>query len=212
MCIRDSLWIVSELQRREISFQNIAPHYIGDWEKGIDYIGDVDAFQEEFKIHCQIAAQMGGYKLSLHSGSDKFSVYPIFARESDGLFHIKTAGTSWLEAAKVLSMCQPDLYREIHHFALKCFDKDRFSYHLSTDLQRIPDITKLKDEELPHLFSDTNSRQLIHITYGSILREKDQKGTYKFRDRIYRVLFQNENIHNQEVTNHIKHHLELLNL
>jgi len=166
------LWIASELQRRGVDFQNIAPHYIGDWEKGIDYIGDVDTFQEEFRLHCQIASKIGGYKLSLHSGSDKFSVYPIFARESEGFYHIKTAGTSWLEAVKIIALSQPDLYRAIHKFALQCFDQDRFSYHLSTNLQKIPDITKLKDEELVNLFSNNNARQLIHITYGSILREK----------------------------------------
>lgn len=206
------LWIASELQRRGVDFQNIAPHYAGDWEKGIDYIGDVDHFREEFKLHCQIASQVGGYKLSLHSGSDKFSVYPIFARESHRFFHIKTAGTSWLEAVKVIAMSQPDLYREIHHFALQCFNQDRFSYHLSTDLEKIPDIQKLKDDELVHLLSDRHSRQLIHITYGSILREKDSMGKYKFRDRIYRILFQNEKLHDQVVARHIKHHLELLNL
>jgi len=206
------LWIASELHRKGVDFQNIAPHYIGDWEKGIDYIGDIGTFREEFKLHCQIASEMGGYKLSLHSGSDKFSVYPIFANESDGYFHVKTAGTSWLEAVKTIVMCQPALYREMHDFALKCFEKDSFSYQLSTDLQKIPNIAKLKDEELVHLFLDNNARQLIHITYGSILREKDERGRYQFRDRIYKLLFENEAIHYQEVTKHIQHHLKLLNL
>jgi tagaturonate epimerase len=206
------LWIALELHHKGVDFQNIAPHYIGDWEKGIDYIGDVDNFREEFKLHCLIASQMGGYKLSLHSGSDKFSVYPIFAEESNGYFHVKTAGTSWLEAVKAIVICQPDLYREMHGFALKRFEKDSFSYHLSTNLKKIPDIAKLKDEELVHLLSDSHARQLIHITYGSILREKDEKGRYQFRDRIYEVLFKNEETHYQKVTEHIRHHLELLNL
>jgi len=206
------LWIVSELQHRHVNFHNLAPHYIGDWEKGIEYIGDVKTFQEEFKLHCQIASHMGGYKLSLHSGSDKFSVYPIFARETNNFFHIKTAGTSWLEAAKVVALCQPDLYREIHNFALSCFDRDRFSYHLSTNLEKIPDIDRLKDEELVTLFSNNNARQLIHITYGSILREKDKEGPYRFRDRIYQTLSVHEKIHYQAVTQHIKHHLDLLSI
>jgi len=204
------LWIASELHRRGVNFQNLAPHYIGDWEKGIDYIGDVDTFQEEFKLHCQIASKMGGYKLSLHSGSDKFSVYPIFAHESNDLFHVKTAGTSWLEAVKAIAICQPDLYREMHHFALSCFEKDRFSYHLSTDLEKIPPVMSLNDEELIKLFENNHARQLMHITYGSILRKKDDMGRYQFRDRIYQSLFKNEEIHYQKVTQHIKHHLELL--
>jgi len=206
------LWIILELRRKGVDFQNLAPHFIGDWEKGIDYIGSLDIFKEEFKLHCQIASQMGGYKLSLHSGSDKFSVYPIFTRETNGFFHIKTAGTSYLEAIKTIAICQPDLYREIHRFALECFEKDRFSYHLSTDLNKIPDINKLKDDELVILFGNNNSRQLIHITYGSILQEKDEIGEYRFRKRIYNVLHQNEERHYQEVTGHIRYHLELLNL
>lgn len=204
------LWIALELHRKDVNFQNLAPHYIGNWEKGINYIGDVNKFQEEFKLHCQIAFKIGGYKLSLHSGSDKFSVYPIFARESGNIFHIKTAGTSWLEAVKVIATCEPDLYREIHQFALSCFEKDRFSYHLSTNLKKIPDLKRLSDEELLTLFSNDHARQLIHITYGSILREKNREEQYRFRDRIYQTLFDNEENHYQAVTQHIKHHLELL--
>lgn len=205
------LWIVSELQYQGVNFQNLAPHFIGDWEKGIEYIGDINTFKRELELHCQIISHIGGYKLSLHSGSDKFSVYPIFARETGNLFHIKTAGTSWLEAAKTISLCQPDLYREIHNFALTCFERDRFSYQLTTDLKRIPDIDRLKDEELVTLFSNNNARQLIHITYGSILREKDEEGRYRFRDRIYQTLFTHENTHYQAVAEHIKGHLDLLN-
>ncbi|KUK89232.1 MAG: hypothetical protein XE02_1113 [Mesotoga infera] len=206
------LWIASELQRRGVDFQNLAPHFIGDWEKGIDYIGNIDTFKEEFKLHCQIASQMGGYKLSLHSGSDKFSVYPIFAEETNGYFHVKTAGTSWLEAVKAIVVCDPALYREMYEFALKCFEKDSFSYLLSTDLQKIPNIKELQDKELIQLFSNNNARQLIHITYGSILREKDSQNRYKFRDRIYKVLFENEDIHYENVSKHIRHHLGLLSV
>lgn len=206
------LWIVSELQYQGVSFQNLAPHFIGDWEKGIEYVGDINTFKKELELHCQIVSHVGGYKLSLHSGSDKFSVYPIFASETGNLFHIKTAGTSWLEAAKTVSLCQPDLYREIHNFALTCFERDRFSYQLTTDLKKIPDIERLKDEELVTLFSNNNARQLIHITYGSILREKDEEGRYRFKDRIYQTLFTHEKAHYQSVAGHIKGHLDLLSL
>jgi len=85
------LFLVLELQSRRIDFQNLALHFLGNWQKGIDYIGDVNKFTQEFSLHIAIAKKMGRYKLSLHSGSDKFSVYPIFARETGGLYHIKTA-------------------------------------------------------------------------------------------------------------------------
>ena len=206
------LFIVLELQRRGVDFQNLALHFLGDWQKGIEYIGDVKQFAREFSLHAAIAKSIGGYKLSLHTGSDKFSVYPIFSQETDGLCHIKTAGTSWLEEVKVVAMKDPALYREIHRFALENFAKDRASYNLTTDLSRIPDIDTIADDELVNLFKQNDSRQLIHITYGSILRAKDDEGKYIFKDRIYKILFEYEEDHYRELSNHIRRHLELLNL
>ena len=204
------LFIVLELQRRGVDFQNLALHFLGDWQKGIEYIGDVKQFAREFSLHAAIAKKIGGYKLSLHTGSDKFSVYPIFFQETNGLCHIKTAGTSWLEEAKVVAMKDPALYREIHRFALENFEKDRASYNLTTDLSRIPDIDTMIDYELINLFKQNDSRQLIHITYGSILRAKDNEGKYIFKDRIYKILFEYEEDHYRELSNHIRRHLELL--
>jgi len=206
------LFIVLELQRREVNFQNLALHFLGDWQKGIEYIGDVKQFAREFSLHAAIAKNIGGCKLSLHTGSDKFSVYPIFSQETDGLCHIKTAGTSWLEEVKVVAMKDPALYREIHQFALENFAKDRASYNLTTDLSRVPNIDKLSDEQLVDLFNKSDSRQLIHITYGSILRAKNDEGKYIFKDRIYKILFEYEEDHYRELSNHISRHLELLNL
>ena len=206
------LFIVLELQRRGVDLQNLALHFLGDWQKGIEYIGDVKQFAREFSLHAAIAKNIGGYKLSLHTGSDKFSVYPIFSQETDGLCHIKTAGTSWLEEVKVVAMKEPELYREIHRFALKNFAKDRASYNLTTDLSRVPEIDAIADDELINLFKQNDSRQLIHITYGSILRAKDSEGKYIFKDGIYKILFEYEEDHYRELSNHIRRHLELLNL
>jgi len=204
------LFIVLELQRRGVDFQNLALHFLGDWQKGIEYIGDVKEFAKEFSLHAAITKEIGGYKLSLHTGSDKFSVYPIFSQETDGHYHIKTAGTSWLEEVKVVAMKDPVLYRKIHRFALKNFEKDRASYNLTTDLSRIPDINTIADDELVNLFKQNDSRQLIHITYGSILKAKGNKGKYIFKDRIHKILFEHEEEHYRELSNHIRKHLELL--
>jgi len=203
-------FIVLELQRRGVDFQNLALHFLGDWQKGIEYIGNTEEFAKEFSLHTILAKSVGGYKLSLHTGSDKFSVYPIFVQETEGLCHIKTAGTSWLEEVKVVAMKEPELYREIHRFALKNFEKDRASYNLTTDLTRVPDIDTISDDELINLFRQNDSRQLLHITYGSILRARDDEGKYIFKDRIYKVLFQYEEDHYRELSNHIRRHLELL--
>lgn len=204
------LFVVLEFKRRGVNFQNLALHFLGDWQKGIEYIGNIEEFAKEFSLHAALSKSIGGYKLSLHTGSDKFSAYPIFSLETDGLCHIKTAGTSWLEEAKVVAMADPALYREIHRFALKNFEKDRASYNLTTDLSRIPDLEKISDNELVSLFKQNDSRQLIHITYGSILSAKDDNGKYIFKDRIYKILFEYEEDHYRELSNHIRRHLELL--
>jgi len=205
------LFVVLEFKRRGVNFQNLALHFLGDWQKGIEYKGDVKQFAREFSLHVILAKTIGGYKLSLHTGSDKFSVYPIFSQETGSLCHIKTAGTSWLEEVKVIAMKKPALYREIHRFALENFEKDKASYNLTTDLSRIPNIDTITDDELVNLFKKNDSRQLIHITYGSILRVRDSEGKYIFKDRIYQVLFRFEEDHYRELSNHIKRHLELLN-
>jgi len=204
------IFIVEELHREKVDFQNLALHFVGDWQKGIDYIGDVEEFARELSLQASLAKNFGGYKLSLHSGSDKFSVYPVFAEKTGGLFHIKTAGTSFLEAVKVVARKNPSLYRQLHRFALERFERDRASYHVTTDISRIPDVDKIPDDKLENLLEHPDSRQLIHITYGSILTAKDREGKFLFRDRIYETLFNYEDDYYKGVSNHIEKHLRLL--
>ena len=109
---------------------------MGRFEKGVDYIGDLAAFQADFAVHAAIARHFGPYKLSLHSGSDKFSVYGIAMQETRGLVHLKTAGTCYLEALRTLSALDPALFREIYAFARQRYPTDRASYHVSAELAK----------------------------------------------------------------------------
>jgi hypothetical protein len=104
-----------------------------------------------------------GYKLSIHSGSDKFSVFPIIGRESKR-FHLKTAGTNWLEAIRVVIEKEPALYRDIHTFALHYLAEAKKYYHISADPDKIPNINKLSDVGLQDLMNQNDARQVIHIT------------------------------------------------
>jgi hypothetical protein len=101
------LVILSGLAGENIPLQTIAPKFTGRFNKGVDFVGDVDLFNSEFEAHVcivQYAIREFGLppnlKLSVHSGSDKFSIYPginrAIKKHSAGL-HIKTAGTTWLE-------------------------------------------------------------------------------------------------------------------
>jgi len=198
------IFVVEELRRRGVEFTNLALRFIGEWEKGIDYKGDLAQFEREIKMHAEIARMFEGYKISLHSGSDKFSVYPAFASATGGLFHVKTAGTSYLETVKVISMVNPELFHEVYRCALDHFEEDKKSYHISADLSKVPDVEKVKDEDLPTLFEDINVRQLIHVTYGSVLKDASLK------ERLFKTLEQNEELFYETVAKHIKRHVDLL--
>jgi hypothetical protein len=63
-----------------VRFTSLAPRFIGRFEKGVDYIGDLNALDAELAKHAAVTAPFETYKLSLHSGSDKFSVYPLVAK------------------------------------------------------------------------------------------------------------------------------------
>jgi hypothetical protein len=110
------LVILAAIADQGIPIQTIAPKFTGRFNKGVDYVGDVAAFEKEFNDDLAVIAHAisayglpGSLKLSVHSGSDKFSIYPAIrralARTGAGL-HIKTAGTTWLE--EVIGLAEAD--------------------------------------------------------------------------------------------------------
>jgi PIN domain nuclease of toxin-antitoxin system len=184
----EHVYFATELRRLGVQWVSLAPRYVGRFEKGVDYIGDLDAFTADFALHAAIARTLGPYKLSLHSGSDKFSIYEIAARETQGLVHLKTAGTSYLEALRTVAQVQPDLLRDIYAFSLEQYETDRASYHVSAELQRAPSPTDLADTAVPMLLDQFDARQILHVTFGSVLTAQDASGSRRFYDRIMEVL------------------------
>jgi len=85
-----------------------------------------------------LARTLGPYKLSLHSGSDKLSMYPALARATKGKFHVKTAGTSYLEALRVVARHEESLFRRIIDFARDRYDTDKATYNVSATLDMLP--------------------------------------------------------------------------
>jgi hypothetical protein len=202
-------FVANELLNRGVKITTIAPRFCGEFQKGVDYIGNVNQFDDEMKMHAAIARHFG-YKLSIHSGSDKFSVFPSIGEYTKGRFHVKTAGTSWLVAMKVVAEADPALYREIHMYSLANFENATKYYHVTTDITKIPDLDTLEDKDLPGLFALNDARQLIHITYGFILSDQDDKGNFIFRDRLYTLWNKNRDLYAQRLKEHIGRHLELL--
>ena len=189
--------VVSELQRLGMDFVSFAPRFVGRFEKGVEYIGDLDELQRDFEIHAEIARALGPYKLSLHSGSDKYSTYPLIAEATRGLVHLKTAGTSWAEALRVIAHNDPDLMREVLALALDSFEANRKSYHLSCDPTKIP--TDPTDDQVAQLMDRVDSRQVLHVGYGAILEE--------FGPRMYQVWNDNEEEHYRIIADHFVKHL-----
>lgn len=124
--------ILAALADEEIPLQTIAPKFTGRFNKGVDYVGDIAQFEREFRSDLAVIAwavrQYGfpsGLKLSVHSGSDKFSIYPAIHRalqDTSAGVHIKTAGTTWLEELIGLAEADGDglrLAKEIYAQALE---------------------------------------------------------------------------------------------
>ena len=196
-------FVANELCLAGIPFATLAPRFTGEFQKGIDYMGDLDLFDREIAVHAAIADHFG-YKLSIHSGSDKFSVFSAIGRATRERFHAKTSGTSWLEAARLVSEKDPALFREIYLFSQSVFEECLAYYHVSTRLSMVPDIGAMADADLPSLLDIDTARQLLHITYGKILNHP------AFRERFFSLLRKYRSDYNAKLARHLSHHLELL--
>ena len=204
-------FVAAELARRGIAASSLAPRFCGEFQKAVDYIGDIEEFKREFILHAAIADHFG-YRLSIHSGSDKFSVYPIIGEYTGGRVHVKTAGTNWLEALKVIAAKKPALFREIYVFAREHFAEAAAYYHVTTDLAKAPDPAAMTDVDLKKALLSPDGRQVLHITYGLVLTAQNPDGSYRFRDAIYKTLDVEEDAYADALSLHIQKHLLKLGL
>ncbi len=180
--------IADQCLRHGMKLVSLAPRFIGDFEKGVDFKGNMKALEKSLADHAAIAAMLGPYKLSLHSGSDKLSMYTAFARATRGMFHVKTAGTSYLEALRVVARHDESLFRRIVKFSRERYDTDKATYHVSATLASAkPEDQVASVEELEQIYLQrwcdiparkivgfTNpGRQILHCTFGSVLTHTD---------------------------------------
>jgi hypothetical protein len=210
----DHLFVGMELKRREVpNVVSLAPRFIGEFEKGIDYRGDFKKFEQQLTEHVAVAKFCGPYKISIHSGSDKFSIYPIIGRVCGDLLHLKTAGTSYLEALRVVARAAPEVFAEICAFCRGRFDADRKSYHISTtqaEVDALRDFSRGAADEALYL-DERVGRQLLHVTFGSVLTQgRDAKGR-RFKESILETLEKNPDTHLEFLERHFDRHLGMLN-
>lgn len=197
---------------------SLAPRFIGDFEKGVDFKGDVEALEASLNDHAAIAELLGPYKLSLHSGSDKISMYPALARATKGKFHVKTAGTSYLEALRVVARHDESLFRAIVEFSRSRYEVDKATYHVSAQVSSAPpsaDVGTAKELEQLYLecWEDVPQgrgftapgRQILHCTFGSVLTHDE------FGPAVRGVLESHPDTYCEVLDDHFTRHLESLN-
>jgi len=203
------LIILAALADEKVPLQTIAPKFTGRFNKGVDYVGDVQQFEKEFNEDLAVIAFAvkkyglpASLKLSVHSGSDKFSIYePIrkALKKFDAGLHIKTAGTTWLEELIGLAEAGGDgleIAREIYAYAIQHVDEFCAPYAtvIDIDKQKLPTAAAVNawtsEQFVAALRHDQSNpaynrsfRQLLHVSF---------KVAAKMGDRYYAALKKHE--------------------
>ena len=210
--------IAEQFRKADIPLASLAPRFIGDFEKGVDYKGNLAALEASMRMHAEIAETLGPYKLSLHSGSDKMSMYPVLARVTRGRFHVKTAGTSYLEALRVAAQFDGALFREIIDFSRLHYDEDKASYHVTATVSGTPSPDEVADpvileriyldrwEDTPAGRGFTEpGRQILHCAFGSVITNP------RLGPRLVQLLEAYPEEHCEILRQHFVRHLQPLN-
>ena len=210
----EHLFWALELKRRGVKHVvSLAPRFIGDFEKGIDYKGDLKEFEKQLRVHAAIGNTFGPYKISIHSGSDKFSIYPIIGKVCGTRLHVKTAGTNYLEALRVVVRVDKALFGEIAAYDAGRFAQDKQSYHISATDAGVASLAKTAPGDFERVYLDeTTGRQLLHVTFGSTLTLGKTASGRLFKDAILEILQKHADLHAEFLTKHLGEHLRLLNL
>ncbi len=187
----DLFLILSMIAAAGIPAQTIAPKFTGRFNKGVDYVGDLAQFEKEFdddlcvlRFAIQEFTLPETLKLSVHSGSDKFSIFPIIRKliqKHDAGLHVKTAGTTWLE--EIIGLAEAggnalDIAKEVYAGAYARFDELTGPYATVIDIDKTqlptPEAVRSWDSEkyvntLRHVREhpeyNQNFRQLIHVGF-----------------------------------------------
>lgn len=219
-------FILSAIASEKIPVETIAPKFSGRFNKGVDYVGDVERFKKEFELDVMVVTKAAevfdlpeNLKLSVHSGSDKFSIYrPIkdALKKFDAGLHIKTAGTTWLEELIGLASSENDglkIAKEIYNEAFNRFDELCGPYKTVIDIERnllpSPDEVEQWDgakysQTLRHDLSNKNYnkhfRQLVHVSYkiAAEMGERYFVALNKYQDEI------SKNVEENILERHIK--------
>jgi hypothetical protein len=180
-------FILKMLGEENVPVQTIAPKFSGRFNKGVDYVGDPDKFEEEFESDLMVIdfavhefGLPGNLKMSVHSGSDKFTIYPIIGKiikEHNKGIHLKTAGTTWLE--EVIGLAESggkalDFVKDVYSKSLEKIDELCSPYADVIDIN----ISKLPSKKVVAAWSNKkladSLRQLVHVAYKLAAMKMDE--------------------------------------
>ncbi len=221
----EMLFILAAIADENIPAQTIAPKFTGRFNKGVDYVGDVSQFEKEFNEDIAVIKyaikEFGlpeNLKLSIHSGSDKFSIYAAVnkaIRKFDAGLHLKTAGTTWLE--ELIGLAEAggdglDLAKEIYCQALERFDElcTPYSTVIDIDKSKLPDSDEVQKWDganyavaLRHDQSCANYnlhfRQLLHVAYKIAAEMKNHYLTVLRKEEEYIAPNVTKNIYERHI-------------
>lgn len=196
--------LVNELTRRGVMITSLAPKFVGEFQKGIDYQGELTALEENIAEHARLAEALGKYKLSIHSGSDKLSVFPLVEKVTRGSYHLKTSGTFWLEAVRTVAQVSPELFRSIFGIAWESFEEMQALYHVTSEKEDIVPLRERPTAEYQNYLGEPASRQLLHVAYGSVLKERE------LRRELLELLSRNRSVYLENIRAHTDRHLDAL--
>ena len=213
-------FILAALADQKIPVQTIAPKFSGRFNKGVDYVGDVKQFHAEFEQDVAVLQRAvtefelpRNLKLSIHSGSDKFSIYPAIRdviRKYDAGLHLKTAGTTWLE--ELIGLAESggeglEIAKEIYRISVEKFDElcGPYATVIDIDHNQLPPAASVDTwdgvtfaatlrHDLKNSRYNLHFRQLLHVGY---------KVAAQMGQRYRNALKQNEGIIAKNVTNNI---------
>jgi tagaturonate epimerase len=214
------LIILATLADEKIPLQTIAPKFTGRFNKGVDYVGDLKQFEKEFNEDVAVIAYAvqkyglpPGLKLSIHSGSDKFSIYEPMRKALKKFgagIHIKTAGTTWLEELIGLAEAGGDgleIAKEIYAYAIQHVDEFCAPYAsvIDIDKKKLPSadavngwssgqfVAALRHDQKNPAYN-ASFRQLLHVSF---------KVAAKMGDRYYAALKKHETVIAKNVTENL---------
>jgi hypothetical protein len=218
-------FILKMLASENIPVQTIAPKFSGRFNKGVDYVGDTEQFEEEFEAYLMVIdfaiREFGlpeNLKISIHSGSDKFAIYPnigsVINKHNRGI-HIKTAGTTWIEEVIGLAESEGEALAFVKDLYIESLGQieelcapyaDVIDIKIS-DLPSKTEVTKWNGKKfaasLRHIPGNddynSNMRQLIHVAYKLAALKMDEyyRLLHKNKETIAECVY--ENIYNRHI-------------